>query len=271
MSRRAESEPTGAADSRHLQSRHGQRRVDRLLRRVQRICFALGFLFLAGYGLARFEGEVGSAAALAAFDAARAETLARADLPWPHPASSEEELLQELDAPDQSLWSAERKTSFSHMLQYDPGVPEAVLRIPAIGLEVPVFDGTDEVTLTHGVARIEGTPHPGEPGNVGIAGHRDGFFRGLKDVHVGDALVVETLSETLSYEIAEISIVDPDDTSVLEPTEESAVTLVTCHPFYYVGHAPRRYIVRAVLASEPPRRAGSGDGLESTTAMSADQ
>jgi LPXTG-site transpeptidase (sortase) family protein len=90
-----------------------------------------------------------------------------------------------------------------------------------------------------------------ELGNLGIAGHRDGFFRRLKDVVVGDRLELETVTGTRSFVIDDISIVTPSDVHVLAPTEHATITLVTCYPFYYVGSAPKRYIVRATLADEP--------------------
>jgi len=108
-----------------------------------------------------------------------------------------------------------------------------------------VLEGTDDLVLNRGVGHIDGTPRPGEPGNVGIAGHRDGFFRGLKDVTAGDVIEVETLSQRLRYRIQSLTIVSPQSVDVLEPTAEPALTLVTCYPFYYVGSAPQRFIVRA--------------------------
>ena len=87
---------------------------------------------------------------------------------------------------------------------------------------------------------------PGTDGNSGIAGHRDGFFRRLKDIEAGDTLVLETLQRKERYRVVGIWIVNPDDVSVLDPTPHRALTLVTCYPFYFVGPAPKRYIVRAV-------------------------
>jgi sortase A len=126
-----------------------------------------------------------------------------------------------------------------------------VLRIPRIGLEVPVLAGTDEWTLDRGVGWIEGTTRPGEPGNVGIAGHRDGFFRGLKDVKSGDVIELATLTSRQNFRIEVIRIVSPADVQVLYPSPEPVLTLVTCFPFYFVGSAPERYVVRAVLSSAP--------------------
>ncbi len=130
-------------------------------------------------------------------------------------------------------------------------MPLAVLRIARIRLVVPVLEGTSDVTLNRGVGHIEETAMPGTSGNSGIAGHRDGFFRSLKDVGVGDAIELETLQGKQTYRIERAWIVNPEDVSVLDPTPEQSITLVTCYPFYFVGSAPQRYIVRAVRA-EPP-------------------
>ena len=123
--------------------------------------------------------------------------------------------------------------------------PLAILRIPKINLEVPVFNDTDDLTLNRGVGRIIGTAQLGQPGNLGIAGHRDGFFRGLKDVGPNDVIEVIRPGQTDFYAITQMQIVDPENVSVLAPTPAQTLTLVTCYPFYYVGNAPQRYIVTA--------------------------
>jgi len=114
-----------------------------------------------------------------------------------------------------------------------------------------VLRGTSDRTLDRGAGHIEDTAMPGSDGNAGIAGHRDGFFRGLKDVVVGDAIELDTLQGKQVYRIERTWIVKPDEMSVLDPTSEPSITLVTCHPFYYVGSAPDRYIVRAVRTEAP--------------------
>ena len=113
---------------------------------------------------------------------------------------------------------------------------------------VPVLEGTSDVTLNRGVGHIEDTAMPGTSGNTGIAGHRDGFFRSLKDVGLGDEIELETLQEKQLYRIERVWIVNPEDVSVLDSTPAQSITLVTCYPFYFVGSAPQRYIVRAVRA-----------------------
>ena len=124
----------------------------------------------------------------------------------------------------------------------------AVLRIPGIELEVPVYQGTTEHVLRRGAGLVEGTAFPGSRGNVGIAAHRDTHFRGLKDVAIGDVIELGTLDNTRVYRITAMEIVDPSDVHVLDDTGESLLTLVTCYPFYFVGNAPQRYIVRAIVA-----------------------
>ena len=145
-----------------------------------------------------------------------------------------------------SLWSPKRIQAWQDSLVKASPEALAVLRIPRISLEVPVLEGTDDWTLNRAVGHIEDTAGLGGNGNVGIAGHRDGFFRGLKDVAVGDALELETQRGIERYLIERIWVVEPEDVSVLDPTPAPAVTLVTCYPFYFIGSAPQRYIVRAV-------------------------
>lgn len=118
-----------------------------------------------------------------------------------------------------------------------------------MNLEVPVLEGTDDFTLNRAVGHIEGTAEPGQNGNVGIAGHRDGFFRGLKDIQVGDAIEVITQTATSHYLVDEILIVSPQDVSVLRRRSRASLTLVTCYPFYFVGSAPKRFIIHAYMAN----------------------
>ena len=117
---------------------------------------------------------------------------------------------------------------------------------------MPVYDGTDDLTLNRGVGRIIGTARLGEAGNTGIAGHRDGFFRGLKDIAPGDRIDLVLTSQTSHYVVENIQITSPDDVSVLQPTPKASLTLVTCYPFYFVGSAPQRYIVSASFAGFEP-------------------
>ena len=154
--------------------------------------------------------------------------------------------------PDQSLWSPVRVSAWLKVSNEPAPPPLAVLRIPKIRLEVPVLPGTDDRTLDRAVGHVEGTAPPGTDGNSGIAGHRDGFFRGLKDIVPGDAIELDTLDGKEAYRVERTWVVDPEDVSVLDPTPTRVLTLVTCYPFYFVGSAPRRFIVRAVRVGDKP-------------------
>ena len=147
---------------------------------------------------------------------------------------------------DLTLWSEQRIKAWQSTTDLASPTPLGILRIPRINLDVPILEGTDELTLNRAVGHIEDTAEPGVDGNIGIAGHRDGFFRGLMNVVIGDAIELETLHGTEQYRIERTWIVTPDDVSVLDPTPERSLTLVTCYPFYFIGSAPQRYIVRAV-------------------------
>lgn len=161
------------------------------------------------------------------------------------------------DHVDVSTWSRARVDRYRESLR-EGVAPRALLRIPAVKLVVPVFDGTSELNLNRGAGHIEGTARIGEAGNIGIAAHRDGFFRVLKDVRVGDTLLLEHLTATDAYRVVSTTIVDPSEVSVLAPTTIHSVTLVTCYPFYYVGSAPRRFIVRAQQVTSVDKEAPAG-------------
>jgi sortase A len=153
---------------------------------------------------------------------------------------------------DTKLWSPARIKAYKVALQRETPRTLAILRIKRLMLEVPVYDTTADAVLDLAAGRIEDTALPGTPGNVGIAAHRDGFFRVLKDIKEGDELVLDTPVATEQYRVEWIKITTPDDVSVIDPTPGPAVTLVGCYPFYHVGAAPKRFIVRAVPAAGSP-------------------
>lgn len=120
------------------------------------------------------------------------------------------------------------------------------IAIPRLGISAMVKEGIDYRTLGLAVGHIPATAMPGETGNVGLAGHRDNLFRSLKDVARDDEITLTTLDNTYTYRVASFSIVNPEDVSVLAPRDsEKTLTLITCYPFYFVGHAPKRFVVRA--------------------------
>lgn len=155
-----------------------------------------------------------------------------------------------LEVPDQALWSESRKRDYLESLDASSGAALGVMRVHRLGIEVPVYDGVSEFNLNRGVARIDGTAGMEDHDNLGIAGHRDGYFRALKDVKPGDVVALTTRGGVREYEVFETLIVEPMDVWVLEPSDTATLTLVTCFPFYFVGSAPQRFIVRAaILAS----------------------
>ena len=143
-------------------------------------------------------------------------------------------------------WSFTRRRAFDKLLGSPAPAALARLQIPSVGLSVMVLEGTDAVTLNRGVGHIEGTARPGEPGNIGIAGHRDSFFRCLDRLSAHAEIILTTAeNRRLVYVVDHIEIVEPDQMGVLRPTSDQTLTLVTCYPFYFIGPAPLRYIVKA--------------------------
>jgi sortase A len=160
------------------------------------------------------------------------------------------------DTVDQSLWSMQRVAAFAASLT-SAGAPKGVLRIPSLALAVPVFEGTGELALNRGAGHIEGTAQLSPEGNIGLAAHRDGFFRTLEDIALDAEIHLDAGGRLLRYRVVDISIVTPEDVHVLAPTPHPSITLVTCYPFYFVGNAPQRYIVRAQLTEATPVVSGS--------------
>ena len=119
-----------------------------------------------------------------------------------------------------------------------------------IGLDVMIAEGVDRSTLRRAAGRIPGTARLDSEGNVGSAAHRDTFFRPLKDIQRGDVLEVETQRGAYRYRVEWLAVVDPNDVQLLQPSSDAELTLVTCYPFYYVGPAPQRFVVRALRIDE---------------------
>jgi sortase A len=119
------------------------------------------------------------------------------------------------------------------------------IEVHRLGVSVVVVEGTDESALQHAAGHIAGTALPGQPGNVGIAGHRDTFFRPLRNIKRDDMITLTTLHGEYLYRVVSTRIVRPSNVAVLNPDGNEILTLVTCYPFYFVGSAPERFIVRA--------------------------
>ena len=125
-----------------------------------------------------------------------------------------------------------------------PGVI-GLLDVPRLGISVMVVEGAGTATLRRAAGHIPGTALPGEPGNAAISAHRDTFFRPLRNIRQNDVITVSTLAGEYRYRVISTRIVSPADIEVLDPTDTQILTLVTCYPFYFVGSAPDRFIVRA--------------------------
>jgi sortase A len=119
------------------------------------------------------------------------------------------------------------------------------IEIPRLGLSEVVMEGSDASTLRRAVGHVPGTPLPGQEGNTAITGHRDTFFRPLRKIRPDDLIKLTTLQGEFLYRVVSTGIVDPGDVEVLDSTGRQELTLVTCYPFYFVGTAPHRFIVRA--------------------------
>lgn len=134
-----------------------------------------------------------------------------------------------------------------------------MLDVPRLKLTAPVIEGDDDATLKRAAGHLPDTALPWERGNTAIAGHRDGLFRPLKDIKVGDEIRFRSSRNEFRYRVTGTSIVEPDDVSVLEPRGPSSLTLITCYPFYYVGNAPNRFIVRAERVPDERRKSAPGE------------
>lgn len=154
-------------------------------------------------------------------------------------------------APPQTTDRASRPASALNLRR---GSAIGALSIPRVALGAIVLHGSDAQTLRRGPGHVEGTALPGDGGNVAIAGHRDSFFRGLGEVVVGDDIFIDTPGEHLHYRVTSTRVVDAHDVTVLEETDDAILTLITCYPFWVLGPAPDRFVVRATLVSDTPFR-----------------
>jgi sortase A len=207
---------------------------------TKRILLSLGLIFLGFYVLAAVNGALTSHAATLVFE--RSNEAGGAG-----PSDNS------IGPIDFSLWAPARIKAYKESLSRPSNPPLAVLRIPKLRIVAPVLNGTDDITLNGGVGRIAGTALPGQPGNIGIAGHRDSFFRALKDIARGDRIELDTAGQIYVYVVDKAYITKPQDVNVLRAGPTPAITLVTCYPFYYAGSAPQRYVVQAFKqAARPP-------------------
>ena len=212
------------------------------LRWIERTLWIAGVILLGWVGLVWADGQI--------YQSRAEESLEQALRAGPAATSPTEAQPRELpgDRPEEAGDGAAGAQGVEAGSEAKAALPDDLLgrlEIPRLDLEVMVSRGTSSRVLRRGAGYITSTALPGAEGNVAIAGHRDRHFRPLKDVAPGDEVLLTTVDGTFRYRVTWTRVVDPTDVHVLDPTDEPALTLVTCYPFYFVGNAPDRFIVRA--------------------------
>jgi sortase A len=198
-----------------------------LLRWAERGLWTAALVLLGWVVYSLADGEIFQMRAAGRLDRALAET-ARASTPA-----------------DDSAAHAEASTGPPPRVTPASGDPIGRLEIPRLGVSVMVAEGSSADVLRKAVGHLTGTALPGSGGNVALAGHRDRYFRPLKDIRDGDEILLTTPQGTFRYRVEWTRIIDPTDLRVLAPTGRPSLTLLTCYPFHFVGHAPHRFAVRA--------------------------
>ena len=159
---------------------------------------------------------------------------------------------------EESRLSSVRPTQGPHVVAEGDVVGE--MRIPRLALKTIVVQGESTKVLRRAVGHLPETALPGEKGNVVLAGHRDSFFRPLRNIQMGDAITIQTIEGEFEYQVESTEVVLPGDVRVLQPSSENTLTLVTCFPFYYVGAAPKRFVVHARQIGRQPSQSPIADG-----------
>jgi sortase A len=236
----------------------GKMRIRLQHRFAERLLLTTGVTLLGIFLAALLNGSISSRRAIADFT--EAQTAAKLNGSPPGVRA------QITESVDFSLWSEKRILAYRESLAIKKDLPLGIIRIERLSIRAPIFEGTDDLVLNRGVGWIAGTAKPGDAGsrNSGIAGHRDGFFRGLKTLPVGDSVELTTLGAVRHYAVNSIEIVNPDNVSVLRSRGVPSLTLVTCYPFYFIGDAPQRFIVHASLkrqTTEPENSQNTGSAF----------
>jgi LPXTG-site transpeptidase (sortase) family protein len=221
-----------------------------LMRYFELALLGLGLGLLSIYGFFRMHAWFFQAYDSWSFDQSTKKRTHEVSVPSSHPdkgpiAEQEAKVLEDSE-PGQD-WAPARALAHQNTLARKPRTIIGRLLIPTLNMSVMVLEGTDRWTLNRAVGHIENTDLPGDTGNVGISGHRDGFFRNLGHIGKGDEISLVTTDRTYTYQVESTQIVKPKDIQVLAPSAQPILTLVTCYPFYYVGDAPDRFIVKAKL------------------------
>ena len=225
-------------------------------RPLETLLWTVALFCSAAYVGGRTLGEHEHHAALDAFAAARGELRSLAAAA---PAAGQDGRAGDVSGtgmpqPDTARWAPGRVERYAEAQAASAAaghLPLAVLSMPRLALEVPVFAESSERNLNRGAALVAAAQGDGGVRNIAIAGHRDGWFRALEGAAVGDLIELQELGQRRRYRVSALHIVAPTDLSPLAPTDESSLTLITCYPFHFVGSAPLRFIVRATAEPVP--------------------
>jgi len=207
----------------------------RWYRSVERLLMLVAFVALGAYAYTTAEAFI-----YQSFENRALDAILTHPHPRPHASAS-------VPSADREVGAAKASPA--------PGSTLGRIEIPRLGVSAVVRSGSDARTLSLAVGHVAGTALPGERGNVGLAAHRDTFFRRLGDLRPDDEIRMVTTEGTLEYRVERTDVVRPGDVWVLDPTESSVLTLITCYPFTYFGAAPDRFVVRATLDERPQRAA----------------
>ena len=210
-------------------------------RSVEVLSYSVGIVLTGFFAVQLAQGEVERQGGISAFEEQAVLTVTDDQ------SSDQAPSFDDTGDPDMSLWAPGRIADYRASLDADLPPVLGVLEVPDIALEVPVYQTASDMVMDRAAGVIDGMAYPHEGGNIGISGHRDGYFRVLKDIEEGDSIVLQTLEGEKRFKVDAIHIVDKTDTHLLKDTRDQTVTLVTCYPFYFVGHAPQRFIVTASL------------------------
>jgi len=217
------------------------------LRYCELVFITLGVVLLAIYAFFRMHGWFFQAYDSWSFDRVLQDRQQQDGVRMPESLRNTGDLETEAEVTNYRDWAPTRVMAHERSLKRKLRGIVGRLLIPSLKLNVMVLEGTDPWTLNRAVGHIESTALPGRSGNVGISAHRDGFFRNLGHIGQGDEISIVTAEKTYTYAVESTRIVNPADVEVLSPSDRPVLTLVTCFPFYFVGDAPQRFIVKAQL------------------------
>ena len=196
-----------------------------VLRRLEWLAFATALLCLGWVGAVHLQGALFDREQRAAFESQRLDA-----------------------APAAGAAADTRAPAKAAPASLASGAVLGILEIPRLGFSEIVAEGDDESILQIAIGHLPDTPLPWQPGNSALAGHRDGRFRPLSKIKVGDRIRLRTHYGDFDYILRETVIVNPSDVWVLKPTDTRTLTLITCYPFNYVGRAPKRFVIKAEAA-----------------------